>query len=151
MANPQYGQNKADNAIDAGKVHVIETIAARSLTAAESGAIVMITESESAIYTISLPSVVGNAGVNYTFIVKAVSGTGDYDVTIAQSTDDSNNIVFGNINGAATFVDVAHDGIIFDTGTCTAGDCVSLVCDGAGWYITFGTSSAAGGIDVYNA
>ena len=151
MANPLYGQNKADNAIDSAKSHVIEVGAARTLKASESGAIVMITESETAVYTITLPSVAGNAGCKYTFFVKAVSGTGDYDVTVAQSTSDANNIVFGNIDGAATYVDVGHDGFIFDTGTCSAGDCVQIVCDGAGWYIVVGTSSAAGGIDVYNA
>ena len=149
MANPMYGQNKFDEAAAAKIGSVIHVSQAKSLSAEESGSYVMLRESESAVYTVTLPVV--SEGLMFTFILEAVSGTGDYDITIAQNTSDSNNIVFGNINGAATFVDVAHDGFIFDTDTATAGDCVQVVSDGTSWYIVFGTSSAAGGIDVYNA
>ena len=149
MANPMYGQNKFDNAADAKIGQVINLDSAKTLSASDSGAYVILRESESAAYTVTLPLVA--PGLMFTFILEAVSGTGDYDITIAQNTSDSNNIVFGNINGAATFIDVGHDGFIFDTDTCTAGDVVQVVSDGKSWYIIVGTSSAAGGIDVYNA
>ena len=149
MANPLYGQNKFDNSADTEIGQILRVDSARTLLASESGSYVMLRESESAVYTVTLPTVA--VGLKFTFILEAVSGTGDYDITIAQSTSDSNNIVIGNINGAATFVDVGHDGFIFDTGTATAGDCVQIVSDGTSWYIIVGTSSAAGGIDVYNA
>ena len=41
MANPLYGQNKADNALDHGKSSVIISNAAKTLLASESGSLVL--------------------------------------------------------------------------------------------------------------
>ena len=66
MANPMYGQNKADNAIDYGKSSVIVTSVDRTLTAAESGTIFTVPELTTGTQTIALPA--PKVGVTYTFV-----------------------------------------------------------------------------------
>ena len=71
MANPLYGQNKFDNAIDNAKENVIVTVAATTLTAAQSGATVL---HQSASTALTLPA--AKAGLNFKIIlgIEAVSG-----------------------------------------------------------------------------
>ena len=64
MANPMYGQNKADNAIDYGKSSVIVANADMTLTENQSGSTVFV---NAAAISITLPS--AKAGVNFKIIL----------------------------------------------------------------------------------
>ena len=64
MANPMYGQNKADNAIDFGKSSVIETSIDRTLLATESGSTVFMNAAD---ISITLPA--AEPGLNFKIIL----------------------------------------------------------------------------------
>ena len=64
MANPMYGQNKFDNAIDNAKENIIVTVAATTLTAAQSGSTVL---HQSAATALTLPA--AKAGLNFKIIL----------------------------------------------------------------------------------
>tara|TARA_Y100000593_G_scaffold95052_1_gene198872 strand:+ start:6118 stop:7251 length:1134 start_codon:yes stop_codon:yes gene_type:complete len=117
--------------------------AATTLDAGDSGGVYAIRESSAAHYTIQLPTV--QAGLRYTFWWDAVDGTGDYDVTIAQSTSDTNDIVNVNIVAAgATETRIAADGVKFDSSAAPVrGDKLELWSDGTYWYGWAHTNAAA--------
>jgi len=77
MANPMYGQNKADSAIQDGKVHAIVTSDDRTLTAAETGAVVLV---QAAAISITLPA--AKAGLNFK-IVLGIETTAGADLLAA--------------------------------------------------------------------
>jgi len=63
MANPMYGQNKADNALDKVGSEVIVAVAAKTLAASDSGSTVFV---NAAAIAITLPSCA--AGLKYKFV-----------------------------------------------------------------------------------
>ena len=77
MANPMYGQNKADSAIQDGKTHAIVTSDDRTLTAAETGAVVLV---NAAAISITLPA--AKAGLNFK-IVLGIETTAGADLLAA--------------------------------------------------------------------
>ena len=132
----------------------VESISAtKSLTVADCGTIFAITEAGTAI-TLTLPTVAA-AGKGWwaRFVMIADSG-GSTDVTVAQSTSDTNDIVLVKIlTDDGTHVNltaVGADGVSFDTSASVPGDWGEIWTDGAKWYGNFYTSAAAG-IVAYSA
>tara|TARA_Y100000034_G_C6566262_1_gene245239 strand:- start:96 stop:521 length:426 start_codon:yes stop_codon:yes gene_type:complete len=128
----------------------VESITAtKNLAVADCGTIFAITESGTAI-TLTLPTV-ADAGKGWwaRFVMIADSG-GSTDVTIAQNTSDTNDIVLATtcIDGAN--VTLAGDGFTFDVSASVPGDWGEIWTDGTKWYgIVF--SSASAGIVQYDA
>ena len=124
--------------------------AATTLTEAQSGGIFAVKESAAATYDIDLPQV--KAGLRYTFFWDVVDGTGNFDVNIAQSTSDTNNIVNVNIISAgATQTRIAADGVTFDSSAAPVrGDKVELWSDGVYWY-GWALTNAASACVAYDA
>ena len=132
----------------------VESIAAsKSITVADCGTIFAITEAGTAI-TLTLPTVAA-AGNGWwaRFVMIADSGS-SYDVTIAQSTSDTNDIVLGKLvtdDGThANIVALGADGVSFDTSASVPGDWGEIWTDGTKWYGNF-YSSAAAGVVSYSA
>jgi len=81
MANPMYGQNKFDNAIDNAKENIIVTVGATTLTAAQSGATVL---HQSASTALTLPA--AKAGLNFK-IVLGIEATSGCNILTASDAD----------------------------------------------------------------
>ena len=119
-----YGQNKADNAIDAGKSSCIVTAADRTLTAAESGATVFV---NAAAISVTLPA--AKAGLNFK-IIFGIDTTAGADVLCA-----SGDCFFGIIRLLSDTADVVGvpQQITYATaiGTVANYDTFDLVADTA--------------------
>jgi hypothetical protein len=81
MANPLYGQNKADDALDHGKSSVIISNAAKTLLASESGSLVL---HNSAATAITLPA--AKQGLNFK-IVLGIESTAGCNILAASTAD----------------------------------------------------------------
>ena len=140
----------ASGSIGAGGSSLID--AATTLTVAQSGGIFSVREAPGGHYTIQLPSVSGATGCHYTFWWDAVDAAGNFDVTIAQSTADTNDIVDVNIVAAgATQTRVSADGVLFDSSAAPVrGDKVELFCNGTNW-IGWAHTNAASVVLAYSA
>ena len=140
MANPMYGQNKADADIDIfgrGKINII-TVAAgvhHTLSADDTGSVVMIAPNST---EVTLPSVA--SGLNFKFVL-----SGDYSTAVClvnqdAATSEFVGAMYGTTQGenAATDSDVAEaDGsntkITFSSASLK-GDFVNVYSDGTSWY-----------------
>ncbi len=111
MANPLYGQNKADNAIDLGSV--VYVTGDYTLSDSEAGGTVLI--ADSAANTIKLPSTVAD-GMTFDFAYVAAAADAN-DITI-DTQSDSNYFVGGlsildtdaTVDGAEALVPILPDG-----------------------------------------
>jgi len=145
MANPMYGQNKADNAIDYGKSSVIVVDADRTLTAAESGSTVFV---NAAAVSVTLPA--AEAGLNFKIIL-GVETTAGADLLAASGdcffgvvrlfSDTADQVGVPQQISHATAVASAgsYDTMDFVADTATiggmAGDCIEVVAvDGTAWH-----------------
>jgi hypothetical protein len=146
MANPLYGQNKADNALDYGKSSVIVSNADRTLTASESGSTVLV---QAAAISITLPA--AKAGLNFKIIL-GIETTAGADVLCA-----SGDCFFGLIRLLSDTADVVgvpqqithavavaapgdYDTFDFVAATASlggmAGDSIELVAvDAVAWHV----------------
>ena len=127
MANPLYGQNKADSDFDLygrGKVEVIANGGADVVLRAEdSGAVCLFDTAGASSFTLPAPSV----GLSFTFI-STILATADHVI----KTDTLNTDGFlGGMIGAST--------------TADSSDAFSADADGSNDHITLGHSSAATG------
>ena len=111
MANPMYGQNKADNAIDLGSVVYVD--GDQTLLASQSGSKVIM--ADTAAKTIKLPSDVKD-GMQFEFAYCAAAAEA-HDITI-DTQSDSNYFVGGlsildtdaSTDGAEALVPILPDG-----------------------------------------
>ena len=167
MANPMYGQNKFDNdaAVYAvGKVEV-ETVSPSADGTAIAGAetkVINANESGKHFFvniasntaTFRLPAVANNAGVNFHFQLNI---TADAEATkdMLIFTDATDEYIIGPLLDGGTVHDsgVSSDGLRLDTsdGAAGAGDHVSLLCDGAHWYVPGSDTLTAGAWNVETA
>jgi len=157
MANPMYGQNKFDNAVDNSTgdiIHFTPSSDGTHIAAAES---VILTSSDagnryfvnisSNTASFRLPSAYSNKGMEVHFhldITSDAEATKDLDIF----TDSTAEFIIGALTDGGTVHDstVADDLLQFDSsaGAAGAGDRLSLVCDGIHWYITEATALTAG-------
>ena len=108
--------------------------AAASLTASDSGSVIMI--NQAAAYAISLPNAVdAGEGWNATFILGTVDTNA---VTIEATAGDGDNIHGHGIDGedaAQTVTEGTGVDVITIISGATKGDRVSLLCDGTSYYV----------------
>ena len=125
MANPMYGQNKFDNSADyiVGddkeayiKRNVITsgaTTDATSLTAAQSGSLIVLGSTASQIQVFNLPTVkVGDVGIYYDFVVTimgASAAAGSYTINTGghATSEDSSTAGYDDIIGVVSVVDTS--------------------------------------------
>ena len=157
MANPLYGQNKFDDAID-NATGVIKHVKPGSdgTAIADAETLVLTTKDAGNRYLINisantatfrLPSAYSSKGMQVHFMLDINSDAeGTKDVIVF--TDSTAEFIIGALTDGGTVHDstVADDQILWDTSTGAAGggDRLSVVCDGQHWYITEATALTAG-------
>ena len=148
MANPMYGQNKADGAIHHGRKQVIVTNVDRTLLAAETGATVLV---QAAAVSITLPA--AKAGLSFKIIL-GVETTAGADLLAASGdcffglvslygsdTADQTGVQQQITNATAIAAPGSYDTMDFVAATATlggmAGDVINLVAvDDVAWLAT---------------
>jgi hypothetical protein len=116
---------------------IVSITSSRKLYDYESGAVFLLDGSgvEDAILTVTLPS--AKAGLNFKFILKAMGDEPAEDIIIKQASATEDFI--GHIITGAGTKDTATSSdtkIIFDqSGGASAGDYVTLYCDGTSWFV----------------
>ena len=140
MANPLYGQNKADNAIDMGKTSVSFCAADKTLLASESGMNLFV--NLAADTTITLPTAA--EGLTYKIVVAKTGGS--FDLEIASPAAAA--YFYGGLthnDSNADDVSVASDYNSNDFCTILVaqpGSYVEVYCDGTIWYVHGNATSA---------
>ena len=148
MANPLYGQNKADNAIDYGKSSVIVSNAAKTLLASESGSLVL---HNSAATALTLPA--AKQGLNFKIVLGIESTAGCNILTASNADCFFGTIPLGCVDtddqvgqaqqltyAVAIAAPASYDAMKFVAATATiggvAGECISIyaVSDVA-WFV----------------
>ena len=139
MANPLYGQNKADSAIQDGRCSVIVAGDDITLTAAQSGSTVFM---NNAAATVQLPA--ASAGLNFKVILGIETTAGDAFFGIIRLFSDTADQVGvpQQISHATAIGTVAsYDTMDFVADTATiggmAGDIISVIAvDDTAWHVT---------------
>ena len=149
MANPMYGQNKFDNAIDNAKENIVVTVAATTLTAAQSGATVLHQVADAAL---TLPA--AKAGLNFKIVLGIASTSGCNILTASNAdcffgvipisssgTDDQTGIAQILTHAVAIAAPASYDAMKFVAATATigglAGECIWLTAvDDTAWYVS---------------
>ena len=153
MANPLYGQNKADNAIDnsSGVVKRVQPAADGTqisgaetvvLTAADAGNKYFVNIG-SYTATFRLPSAALSAGYEVSIYLD-IGSNSEATKDLHVFTDATTEFIIGagNDAGVVHLSDVDNDDLMFD-GTKLAGDNVHLICDGVHWYANYIASTAS--------
>ena len=140
MANPLYGQNKADNAIDMGKRSVKHISAGLTLVAGDSGTAYFI--NLAADTTMTLPAAAD--GLHFEFHVAKTGGSYDLEIVSPSAT----NYFYGGVihdDSNADDVSVASDYNSNDYLTLLVaqpGSHVIVYCDGTLWFASGNVASA---------
>tara|TARA_R110000823_G_scaffold86325_1_gene193105 strand:- start:2831 stop:3337 length:507 start_codon:yes stop_codon:yes gene_type:complete len=156
MANPMYGQNKFDNAIDNAKENVIVTVAARTLLASESGATVL---HNSAATALTLPA--AKAGLNFKIIL-GIESTAGCNILTASNADcffgyiplhtdvvDNTGATQQITHATAIAAPASYDAMKFVAATVSiggvAGEVISLMCvDDIAWFVDIPNHTTSG-------
>ena len=140
MANPMYGQNKFDNAANNKLGYFIKASggAAISLTKADSGATIVIAGGTDGAAACSLPHIDNVDGLEFTFLLTAANGTGDWDI----DAEDGVDFFIGHLDsveaGSDAGVDFngsSHDQCTLAASKGAVGDRVHIVSAGGKWFI----------------
>lgn len=156
MANPLYGSNEFDNAIDnkTGKVIHIKPTADGTgvadaetvvLTAADAGNVYTVDVSANTA-TFRLPSAYTSKGAEFTFIA-SIESDGENAKAIIAFTDSTAEYIMGVVHAGGSIFDTsAADDQLQLTGgggVLGAGDRFKLICDGRHWYVVEGSALTA--------
>ena len=161
MAIPQYGQETAGNGLGignkVGKFKYITGGAAVSLSADDSGMTVVIAGGTNGAAALNLPHINGRDGLEFTFMLSAANGTGDYDIDAKDGVDffvgsvvsiEGTNDVGIDFNGSS------HDQLTLAASKGAAGDKIHIVSAGGKWWVEGVTNDQDGwavGTDSANA
>ena len=149
MANPLYGQNKFDNAVDnsTGEIkHITPAADGTHIAAAETVILASSDAGNRYFVNISantasfrLPAAGANKGMQVHFHLD-ITSDGETSKDLDIFTDSTSEFIIGTCLDAGAIHDstVADDLLRLDTsaGTAGSGDRISLVCDGVHWYVT---------------
>ena len=150
MANPMYGQNKADNALDEGSV--VATKVNRTLTLSEAGSTVILLDGAG--YTVKLP-VPKRDGVTFDFIYGGAAAEA-HDITIDTQSD--TRYLLGALQGEDTDSTGDSNAIIAPNGssnskvalkTVEPGTWLKAVSVGGLWYLIGAIYGATATFAVY--
>jgi len=139
---PLYGQNKAASQIARSHGKVIENDGATALSLApqDSGITVVITGGANGAAACSLPSLAsaGSDGLEYTFLLTAANGTGDFDI----DAEDGKDFFIGHLDSVEAGTDAgvdfngsSHDQCTLAASKGAAGDRVHILAAKGKWYI----------------
>ena len=160
MANPMYGQNKFDNAIDNSTGEIVHFTPSADgtaiadaesidLTAANAGNRYLLNIADNTC-SIRLPSAYISKGAQFHFHLD-INSDAEASKDVILFTDSTAEFIIGALTDGGTVHDttVADDQILWDTSTGAAGggDRLSVVSDGKHWYIT-GSAALSAGIFV---
>ena len=109
---------------------VITTTANTTLTAADSGKLILLDGSTT--HDVTLPSAA--AGLHFKFVL--IDATADVDIVQASNTEDFVGLIVDG-GGSKDSAQASDTKIIFDqSGGATVGDTVSLECNGTNWFVS---------------
>lgn len=132
------GTGSTEQVIETGTGRQVTPTAAVTLTAAQSGATILL--NAAAGFEITLPALA--AGLRYRFQVGAAFATTNFTIVSASST----NIIEGGAIVNSVYVPAVNEDTISFVATAeTVGDYVDVECDGAKW-LTSGVGALAGSI-----
>ena len=131
MANPLYGQNKADSEIASKSGSVKHLVADATLTAADSGKLISFTPPSSAgALDVTLPA--HKDGLE--FVIMQIAA---YDTAVCNVASADGNDWVGNIDaqtGAGDNSATTDDKVVFGSGT-VAGDYIKIVSSNGKWCV----------------
>ena len=148
---PLYGLNKHAKQIKraSGKVIMNDGATALSLAPQDSGITVVISGGVNGAAACSLPSLASadSDGLEYTFLLTAANGTGDYDI----DAEDGKDFFIGSIDSLEGTNDVgidfngsSHDQLTLAASKGAAGDQVHIFAAGGKWYVRGTTNDQDG-------
>tara|TARA_Y100000310_G_scaffold106471_1_gene104966 strand:- start:86 stop:604 length:519 start_codon:yes stop_codon:yes gene_type:complete len=146
---PLYGQQKEGShmAKAHGKIIYNDGATALSLAPQDSGISVVITGGTNGAAACSIPSALGQDGLEYHFYLKAANGTGDYDI----DAEDGVGFFIGSIDSLEGTSDVgidfngsSHDQLTLAASKGAAGDQVHIFSAGGKWYVRGTTNDQDG-------
>ena len=149
MAIPMYGQNKAGSAIDKKTGTFIHNNGAQALTLTveDSGATILISGGTNGATACDLPSCIGVDGLEFTFLLTATNGTGDWDIDAKDGTEffiGSITSVEGTNDVGIDFNGSSHDQCTLAASKGAVGDIVRIISAGGKWYIRGTTNDQDG-------
>jgi hypothetical protein len=124
-----------------GKTTNITLTGTRTMTVAESGAVVFFGSATE--FAITLPAVSTATGVKYRFICTAAPSSASYTIVTASSENKIAGLQVNKAGTAGSYIADA-DTITFTDGQATAGDMVELYSDGTTWFAYSICNSATG-------
>ena len=142
MAIPQYGL-EADGhgrSLDrkVGKVINVTGGAAVSLSASDSGAMVVIAGGTAGAVACDLPHIDGQDGLEFTFLVVSANGTGDFDIDAKDGVDFFIGSIISCEAGTDAGIDfngASHDQLSLAASAGAAGDRMQVTSAGGRWWI----------------
>ena len=142
MAIPQYGL-EADGhgrSLDrkVGKVINATGGAAVSLSASDSGAMVVIAGGTAGAVACDLPHIDGQDGLEFTFLLVAANGTGDFDIDAKDGVDFFIGSIISCEAGTDAGIDFngsSHDQLSLAASAGAAGDRMQVTSAGGRWWI----------------
>tara|TARA_R100000458_G_C8241737_1_gene220609 strand:+ start:53 stop:538 length:486 start_codon:yes stop_codon:yes gene_type:complete len=142
MAIPQYGMEALGHGqgIDkkVGKVINNTGAAALSLTAADSGATIVIAGGASGAAACNLPHINGQDGLEFTFLLVAANGTGDWDIDAKDGVDffiGSMMSCEGADDEGIDFNGSSHDQLTLVASKGAAGDQIHIMSAAGKWWV----------------
>ena len=153
MANPMYGQNAFDNAVDNSTGKIVHITPASDGTAIADGETVVLTAADAGnnyfvniganTATFRLPDAGVSAGYEVT-ITLDINSNSEATKDLHVFTDNTAQFIIGagNDAGVVHLSAITNDELMFD-GTKLAGDNVKLICDGIHWYANYIASTAS--------
>ena len=142
MGIPQYGleANGHGMGIDkkVGKIVNLTGGAAASLSAADSGAVVVISGGVNGAAACNLPHINGQDGLEFTFLLVAANGTGDFDIDAKDGVDffiGSVVSVEGTNDVGIDFNGSSHDQLTLAASKGAAGDQIHIISAGGKWWV----------------
>ena len=142
MGIPQYGLEAQGHGLGldrkVGKVINCTGGAAVSLTAADSGAMVVISGGANGAVACDLPHINGQDGLEFTFLLVAANGTGDFDIDAKDGVDffiGSAVSVEGTNDVGIDFNGSSHDQLSLAASKGAAGDQMHVMSAGGKWWV----------------
>ena len=149
MGIPLYGQNKDGGQLERKVGSVIKCTggAAVSLSASDSGSVVHISGGTAGAAACSLPHIKGKDGLEFTFLLAAANGTGDFDIDARDGVDFFVGSIVALEGGSDVGIDFngsSHDQLTLVASKGAAGDKIKVLsCEGK-WWIEGVTNDADG-------
>ena len=142
MGIPIYGQESNGNGLGlankVGKVINVTGGAAASLSADDSGAMVVIAGGTAGAVACNLPHILGRDGLEFTFLLVAANGTGDFDIDAKDGVDffiGSVVSVEGTNDVGIDFNGSSHDQLSLAASKGAAGDRIHIMSAGGKWWV----------------